>query len=132
MPSGLLPAETPTSSFPSVWFRSPLSGKPMQRPVTLLSTVAANVFMSFAMMLLLAGIFGAYYGKGRSRSIGFSAMLSAILLLAIFAALTWPLVSGVKPVFVAAQVLESVAAVGAALVGGLLAGVIYVIIVMRS
>ncbi len=96
------------------------------------ATVAANVFLSFAMMLLLAGLFGAYYGKGRSRSIGFSAMLLAILLLAVFAALTWPLVTGVKPIFDSYQVLNSIAAVGAALLGAVIAAAMYVVIVMRS
>ncbi len=100
--------------------------------MSLLSTALANVFLSFAMMLLLAGAFGAYYGRGRSRSIGFSAMLLAILLLGVFAALTWPLVSGVDPIFDSYQVLNSMAAVGAALLGAVLAGVMYVIIVMKS
>ncbi|MES2154290.1 MAG: hypothetical protein V4510_04065 [bacterium] len=96
------------------------------------STVAANVFLSFAIMLLVAGIVGAYYGKGRSRSIGFSAMLLAMLLLGTFAALTWPLISGIDPIFVPHDVLTSMAAVGAALLGGLLAAAMYVFIVMKS
>lgn len=100
--------------------------------VSLLSTFLANLFLSFAAMLLLAGAFGAYYGKGKSRSIGISSMLLAALLLAVFSALTWPLVTGVDPVFEAYAVLTWMVAVGSALLGALIAGFVYVMIVTRS
>lgn len=99
---------------------------------SLLSTFLANLFLSFAAMLLIAGAFGAYYGKGKSRSIGIVSMLVSVILLGVFCALTWPLVSGVAPVFDSYQVFLSMVAVGSALLGAIIAAFLYVIVVMRS
>jgi hypothetical protein len=98
----------------------------------LVSTLLANLFLSFAAMLLVAGLFGAYYGKGRSRSIGIAVAILAGILIGLFCALTWPLVPGLDTVFDAQLVLQSMAAVGGAMVGALLAGGLYVLIVMRN
>ncbi|MEA3189935.1 MAG: hypothetical protein QOD77_517 [Thermoplasmata archaeon] len=98
----------------------------------LVSTLLANLFLSFAVMLLVAGLFGAYYGKGRSRSIGVAVAILAGVLIGLFCALTWPLVPGLERVFDPQLVLTSMAAVGGALLGALVAGGLYVLIVVRN
>lgn len=92
----------------------------------------ATLLASFAFSLLLAGIFGAYFGQGRSRSVGFLLSLSAILLLGVFVALTWQVIPGVEPVFDADAVTQSFIAVGGALLGTILAVAAFVMAVMRS
>lgn len=99
--------------------------------------VASGVFLStlllsFAATLLVAGLFGAYYGKGRSRSMGIALALVALLLAGVFAALTWPIVQGIPPVFDPAAVRQSIIAVGAAMLGSVVALVVFVVAVMRS
>ena len=92
----------------------------------------STLLLSFATTLFVAGLFGAYYGKGRSRSMGIALSLFAILLMGLFAAWTWPLVQGIDPVFNPAAVTQSILAVGAALVGTVVALVLFVFAVMRT
>ena len=92
----------------------------------------STVLLSFAVTLAVAGAFGAYYGKGRSRSIGFLVFLIAVLLLGLFAALTWTLLPGFPPVFIPRIVAQSLVAVVAALIGALLAVLAFIASVMRS
>jgi hypothetical protein len=96
------------------------------------SIFLSTLLLSFAATLLLAGLFGAYFGKGRSRSLGFAFSLVAVLLLGMFCALTWNLVSGIHPVFDPATVGKSMAAVVAAIFGAIVAGALFVAAVMRS
>jgi uncharacterized membrane protein YoaK (UPF0700 family) len=96
------------------------------------SIFVSTVLLSFAVTLAVAGAFGAYYGKGRSRSIGFLVFLIAVLLLGLFASLTWDLLPGFPPVFVPGVVAQSMVAVVAALFGALLAVLAFVATVMRS
>ena len=96
------------------------------------SIFVSTVLLSFAVTLAVSGAFGAYYGKGRSRSIGFLVLLVAVLLLGLFAAMTWNLLPGVIPVFVPSIVAQSLVAVVAALFGALLAVLAFVASVMRS
>ncbi len=97
-------------------------------PSIFLSTLA----LSFAVTLLLAGLFGAYYGKGRSRSLGIALSLIAVLLIGLFCALTWPLIQGITPIFDPVTVGRSLAAVGAATLGFGVALGVFVMTVMRS
>lgn len=96
------------------------------------SIFISTLLLSFASTMLLAGLFGAYYGKGRSRSIGFSFAIVALLLIALFSILTWPVVPGVDRVFDPAVVAKSMAAVGAAIIGTLVAAGFFVIFITRS
>lgn len=96
------------------------------------SIFVSTLLLSFAATLLLAGLFGAYFGKGRSRTLGFALSLVALLLLALFCALTWNLVSGVHPVFDPSTVGKSMAAVAAATLGFFVAAGVFVLAVMRS
>lgn len=96
------------------------------------SIFVSTGLLSFAVTLAVAGAFGAYYGKGRSRSIGLLVCLVAVLLLGLFAAMTWDLLPGLAPVFDPGIVAQSMAAVVAALIGALLAVLAFVASVMRS
>jgi MFS family permease len=60
--------------------------------VVVASIFFSTLLLSFAATLLIAGLFGAYFGKGRSRSVGFALALVAVLLIALFCSLTWNLV----------------------------------------
>lgn len=92
----------------------------------------STLLLAFAATLLAAGLFGAYYGKGRSRSVGFAFALVAVLLGGLFAALTWPLIQGIHPVFDPQAVVPSLVAVGAATLGFAAAVFLFVTAVTRA
>jgi glycerol-3-phosphate acyltransferase PlsY len=96
------------------------------------SVFAPTLLMGFAATMFLAGLFGAYYGKGRSRSMGILLSLAAVLLLGVLAALTWPLVQAVTPIFQPQAVTDAAVAVAAAFLGSLAAVALFVFAVMRS
>lgn len=96
------------------------------------SVFLANMLLSFGLTMFLAGLFGAYFGQGKSRSVGFVLSLVALLLLALFAALTWELVPGLAPVFATETIVLSIVAVTAALLGTIVAVGSFVGVVMRS
>jgi hypothetical protein len=85
--------------------------------VVVASIFFSTLLLSFAATLLIAGLFGAYFGKGRSRSVGFALALVAVLLIALFCSLTWNLVPGIPPIFDQYAVGRSMAAVAAAILG---------------
>jgi drug/metabolite transporter (DMT)-like permease len=92
----------------------------------------STLLLGFAVTLAVAGLFGAYFGKGRSRAIGFVVCLIAILLAGLFCALTWPLVPSIDPIFDPDLVGQSMVAVVAALIGALGAGLFFVTTMSRS
>jgi hypothetical protein len=92
----------------------------------------ANLLLSFGVILFLAGLFGAYFGQGKSRSVGFVLSLVALLLLGLFAALTWELIPGLEPVFDTDTIVQSAVAVSGALLGTVVAVASFVAVVMRS
>ncbi len=96
------------------------------------SIFVGTLALSFAVSLLLAGLFGAYYGKGRSRALGFGLSLLALLLLGIVFALTFPLVAGVEPVFEPYAMGRSLAAVAAATIGFAAAVGLFLVTVTRG
>jgi hypothetical protein len=98
----------------------------------LASIFLSTVLLGFAVTLAVAGVFGAYYGKGKSRTIGFLVALVAVLVFGLFAAWTWPLVPGILPVFDPQVVAQSMVAVVAALIGTILAVLAFVSTVTRS
>ncbi len=100
--------------------------------MTLGTVFLSTLLLSFAFTLCVAGLFGAYFGEGRSRSTGYLLALFSILLIGLFAALTWPIIPGVEPVFNADAVAQSLVAVLAASVGSLLAIGGFVAAVMRT
>lgn len=92
----------------------------------------STLLLGFGFTLFVAGLFGARFGQGKSRSVGFVLSLVALLLIGLFAALTWPLLPGIDPIFNAEAVGQSLVAVLAATVGFLAAVVLFVGSVMRS
>ena len=98
----------------------------------LFSVFASTVLLSFAVSLMVAGFFGAYYGKGRSRAVGFLVALLAMLLLGLSCALTWPILPGFDPVFSPDVVGQSLVAVVAALIGAIVAGFFFVFAVTKE
>lgn len=91
----------------------------------------STLLLSFGFTLLVAGAFGAKFGQGRSRALGVTLSLVALLIVGIFMALTWQLVPGVEPVFDAVLVSQSLLAVLAATVGALVAVGTFVASVMK-
>ncbi len=98
----------------------------------LLSVFLSTVLLAFGLTLIVAGLSGAYFGKGRSRAIGFLLTLVAVLLVGLFSALTWPIVPGVVPTFDPQIVAQSMVAVVAAMLGAVLAVGAFVMAIMRS
>lgn len=96
------------------------------------SVFVSSVLLSFGVSLAVAGFFGAYFGKGRSRAVGFLLAIVALLLLALFCALTWPLIPGLSPVFNPDTIAQGLVAVVAALIGAVVAGLFFVASVMKS
>ena len=96
------------------------------------SVFLSTVLLSFAVSLAVAGFFGAYYGKGRSRAVGFLLAMLALLLLGFSLALTWPIIPGLAPVFNPDVVGQSLVAVVAALIGAIVAGFAFVIAVTKE
>ncbi|MHB8633744.1 MAG: hypothetical protein ACYDBQ_07250 [Thermoplasmatota archaeon] len=92
----------------------------------------STVLLSFALVLFLAGLFGAFYGQGRSRALGFLLCLFALLLGGLFTALTWSIVPGVVPVFDPDTVGRAWVAVIAGVIGSGLAIGAFILSVMRS
>lgn len=85
------------------------------------SIFLGTLALSFSVTLLVAGGFGAYYGQGRSRAVGFSFVILAVLALALVAALTFPILPGLKPVFDPLTMGRSAAAVLAGILGAVIA-----------
>jgi hypothetical protein len=92
----------------------------------------STLLLSFAIGLFLAGLFGAYFGQGRSRSVGFVLTLVAMLLAGLFAALTWPIIPGLAPIFNAQAVGQALTAVVAAMLGSIVAVAVFVLVMMKS
>lgn len=97
-----------------------------------LSIFLSTLLLSFGVGLAIAGLFGAYFGQGKSRAVGFVLTLLAVLLVGLFAALTWPLVPSLNPVFNPTVVGQSMLAVVAALLGTVAAALFFVSAVVRS
>jgi len=91
----------------------------------------STLLLSFAVALLIAGLFGAYYGRGRSRATGFLLAVMAFLLIGLFSALTWPLIPGLDRQFDPDIVAIGLVGVVAALLGFFLAGVTFLWTVVR-
>jgi len=92
----------------------------------------STLLLAFGFTVLLAGLLGAKFGQGRSRGVGFVLALLALLILGIFAVLTWELVPGLEPIFQADIIAQSVVAVLAATLGSLVGVAFFVMAVMRS
>jgi hypothetical protein len=96
------------------------------------SIFVGTLILSFGATLLLAGLFGAYYGKGKSRALGFGLAIIALVCLGVFFALTFHIIPGLQPVFEPYAVGRSLAAVAAATVGFAVAVGVFFITITRD
>jgi hypothetical protein len=89
---------------------------------------------SFGLFTLLAGLFTAYFGAGKSRAIGFVLTLFGLLGLLIFATITWPVVD-VVPTYLGASrqaIVTSLVGVIGAAVGAVVALIVFLISIMKA
>lgn len=93
---------------------------------------ASTLLLAFGITLTVAGLFGARFGAGKSRSVGFVLSLIGMLIVAVFAGLTWELVPGLEPQFDPEVIASSLIAVLGATLGSLVAVGAFVVSVMRS
>lgn len=96
------------------------------------SVFGAILIFSFGLFTLLAGLFTAYFGAGKSRAIGFTLSVIGVLGLALFSALTWNVVSLIRPIFDAGAVVVALAGVLGAAIGAVLALVVFLVSIMKA
>ena len=104
---------------------------------SLLNTFLFVLLMSFAIFSLLAGIFTAYFGAGKSRAIG-----AVLLVLGLIIILIWIYFNFMSSYpndtiltivhWEAARTLEALVTVIGAIVGGLIAIVLFLVAIMKS
>lgn len=92
----------------------------------------AILIFSFGLFTLFAGLFTAYFGAGKSRAIGFTLTVIGVIGLVFFAALTWPLVSLVTPIFPRADVVVGLIGVLGAGVGAVAALILFLVSIMKA
>lgn len=100
--------------------------------MALAAVFASTLLLAFGFTLFVAGLFGARFGAGKSRSVGFVLSLLGLLIIAVFAGLTWELVPGLVPIFNPDVIASSLVAVLAATLGSAVAIGAFVAAVMRS
>lgn len=100
--------------------------------MALLNVFLAILIFAFGLFTLLAGLFTAYFGAGKSRAIGFTLAVIGILALTGFAALTWPIVSLIGPRFDPADVTIALVGVLGAAVGAVVALIVFLISIMKA
>jgi hypothetical protein len=100
--------------------------------MALLNVFAAIAIFAFGLFTLLAGLFTAYFGAGKSRAIGFTLSVLGILGLVIFAALTWPIISLVTPMFNKSDVIVGLVGVLGAGLGAVIALIVFLVAIMKA
>ena len=93
---------------------------------------ASIALLSFGVFTLLMGLFAAYFGMGKSRTIGYVLMVVAVLAGLVWAALVWPVLPGVEPVWDSVVVVTAIIAVVGAGVGALASLVVFLVSIMKS
>lgn len=92
------------------------------------------LLFSFGLFTLLAGLFTAYFGAGKSRAIGFVLTIIGLLGLILFVTFTWNVVD-VLPAYLAgsehAIVLSLVGVLGSA-VGAVAALIVFLVSIMKA
>jgi hypothetical protein len=98
----------------------------------LLNTFFAILIFAFGLFTLMAGLFTAYFGAGKSRAIGITLTVLGVIGLVLFGALTWPVVSLITPIFVAGDVVYGLVGVLGAAVGAVIALVVFLVSIMKA
>lgn len=93
---------------------------------------ASIALLSFGVFTLLMGLFAAYFGMGKSRTIGYVLMVLAGLAGLLWAALVWPVVPGVDPAWDSGAVITAVVAVVGASVGAAASLILFLLSIMKS
>jgi hypothetical protein len=96
-----------------------------------LAIFASLLLLAFAIVILLSGLFTAYFGAGRSRKIGLGLAIVGLLGLLVFIAFTWNFPAGVQH-WTQDQVAAGVSGVVGAGIGGIIAIVIFLVAIMRA
>jgi len=102
---------------------------------TLTDVFGSILLLSFALFTLLAGVFTAYFGAGKSRKIGLGLTIIGFLALIIFAGFTWGGVSALSTLGVHWEshvVLAGIVAVIASGVGAFLALGLFLVSIMKA
>lgn len=99
----------------------------------------ADVFVgillfSFGLFTLLAGLFTAYFGAGKSRAIGFVLVVLALVAMLVFITLTWPVVDVVPALLEPSQhaIVVSLIGVVASAVGAIVALIVFLVSIMKA
>lgn len=99
----------------------------------LLNVFLAILLFAFGFFTLLAGLFTAYFGAGKSRAIGFTLSILGVLGLLFFAGLTWAIVPSLLPqAFQAEDVVLGLVAVLGSAVGAIGALIVFLISIMKA
>ena len=93
----------------------------------------STLLVSFGVFTLLAGLFTAYFGAGRSRRIGLALTIVGLLAVLIFAAFTWPIAPGaIAPIWDPDNTILAVIAVVAAGIGAFVSMGVFLMAIMRA
>ena len=98
----------------------------------LLNTFFAILIFAFGLFTLMAGLFTAYFGAGKSRAIGITLTVIGVIGLVLFGALTWPIVSLIAPIFNPGDVIFGLAGVLGAAVGAVIALIVFLVSIMKA
>jgi hypothetical protein len=98
----------------------------------LLNTFFAILVFAFGLFTLMAGLFTAYFGAGKSRAIGITLTVIGVIGLVLFGALTWPIVSLIAPIFNPSDVIFGLAGVLGAAVGAVIALIVFLVSIMKA
>ena len=101
----------------------------------LTDTFGSILLLSFGLFTLLAGVFTAYFGAGKSRKIGLGLTIIGLLALILFAGFTWGGVAALNNLGIAwssAEVAAGIVAVIAAGVGAFLALGLFLVSIMKA
>ncbi len=90
------------------------------------------LLFSFGLFTLLAGIFTAYFGAGRSRAIGFILMIVGVVGILAFASLTWDLVPTIAPIWDNEAIKVSLIGVLGSAIGAIGALIVFLISIMKA
>ena len=91
------------------------------------------LLLSFGVFTLLAGVFTAYFGAGKSRKIGLGLTLTGLIVLAFFVSGTWKVAPGFELDFWTPEdVAVGIAAVAGAAVGAVVATTAFLVSIMKA
>ena len=91
------------------------------------------LLLVFALFLILAGIFTAYFGSGKSRTIGVGLLVGGIVVGILIGYLYHAvLYHGNPPVYLTGLIVESLLVIVAAVIGALVAIGIFLVAIMKS